>query len=50
MFGKEKSTVKKVIIDGILLYLFELYINSYFESVQGKKRVIIKQTLFGISY
>jgi hypothetical protein len=31
------------------LYLFESYVNSYFDSIKGEEQFIIKETLFGLS-
>ena len=49
IFEKEKNGENSVIIDEILLYLFESYVNSYFDSIKGNEELIIKETLFGLS-
>ena len=46
---KEKNLENNIIIDEILLYLFESYVNSYFDSIKGEEQFIIKETLFGLS-
>ena len=49
IFENEKKRENNIIIDEILLYLFESYVNAYFESIQGDEQYIIQQTLFGLS-
>ena len=49
LFQLLENQKENIILNDIILYLFESYVNLYFDSIKGEEEIIINKTIFDLS-